>query len=359
MKIIHCADLHIDSNKFSKFSPEKRALKRHQILQNFVDMVDFAEKNKVTAIMLCGDVFDEKKVLKKTLKTVQEVIENHKNITFFYIWGNHDEGFTIFDKYPSNFVVFGNDFSKIDFGEVCIGGVSFQRNLPSDFYDSINFQKSDFNIMMMHGPVLTGDKYSEPIQLKRLDDKFIDYLALGHIHKKDEGKIDKRGTWSYSGCLESNSFSYLDEDYGFYLLNVHDGKMERKFIPFAKYKYRSVEIAVDKLKNIDELFGQIDKATASYGMLDIVRIVLVGQRKEDEEFDKNLIVEKYKNKFFYLEVLDETKIFFDIEKYAKERLSLKAEFIQEVMADEDLDEETKQEICIAGLEALKGEEISL
>lgn len=359
MKIIHCADLHIDCKKFSKFSSEKRALKRHQMLQNFVDMVDFAEKNKVTAILICGDMFEEKKVLKKSLKTVQEVIENHKDITFFYIWGNHDEECTIFDKCPSNFVVFGKEFSKIDFGEVCIGGVSFKRNFAPNFYDSIDFQKSDFNIMMMHGPVLTGDKYSDPIQLKKLDDKYIDYLALGHIHKKDDGKIDKRGIWAYSGCLESGSFSYLDDDYGFYLLNVQNGKMERTFVPFAKYKYRSLEIPVDNLKNVDDLFKLIDKKSTSFGMFDIVRIVLVGQRKEEEEINKNLIVEKYSNKFFYVEVLDNTKIFFDIEKYSKERLSLKAEFIQEVMADESIDEKTKQDICVAGLEVLKGEEISL
>ena len=228
MKIIHCADLHIDSNKFSKFSPEKRALKRHQILQNFVDMVDFAEKNKVTAIMLCGDVFDEKKVLKKTLKTVQEVIENHKDITFFYIWGNHDEGFTIFDKYPSNFVVFGNDFSKIDFGEVCIGGVSFQRNLPSDFYDSINFQKSDFNIMMMHGPVLTGDKYSEPIQLKRLDDKFIDYLQR-------HPEIDDR-LYPYYISRVSNIYFGNTDFLGGDWENWHGGEFADQDIP-EKYKY--------------------------------------------------------------------------------------------------------------------------
>lgn len=359
MKIIHCADLHIDCKKFSKFTSEKRALKRHQMLQNFVDMVDFAEKNKVTAILLCGDIFEEQKVLKKSLKVVQNTILEHKDITFFYIWGNHDENFTIFDDYPSNFVVFGKEFSKVDFGDVCIGGVSFQRTISPSFYESIAFQKSDFNIMMMHGPIEASDKYSCPIQLKKLDGKNIDYLALGHIHKKDGGKIDRRGEWAYCGCLESGSFSYVDDDYGFYLLDIKDGKLQRTFVPFAKYKYRSVEISVSNLKNVNEVFKEISLRTSSFGMFDIVRIVLTGQRKEGEEINKNLIYEKFNSQFFYLEVEDETKIVFDLEKYAKEKLSLKAEFVKEVMSDEMLSEEEKQQICVAGLEALKGEEISL
>ena len=290
---------------------------------------------------------------------MQNTILEHKDITFFYIWGNHDENFTIFENYPSNFVMFGREFSKVHFGEVCIGGMSFQRTISPSFYDDINFEKSDFNLMMMHQPIEMGDKYSDPVQIKKIEGKYIDYLALGHIHKKNGGAIGKRGVWAYSGCLESASFSYLGDEYGFYLLDIKDGKFQRTFVPFAKYKYQSVEISVNDLKNINEVFKEINLKTSSFGMFDIVRIVLNGQRKEDEEINKNLIYEKFNNQFFYLEVEDETKIVFDLEKYAKEKLSLKAEFVKEVMSDEMLNDEEKQQICVAGLEALKGEEISL
>ena len=359
MKIIQCADLHIDSKKFTKFTPEKRALKRHQMLQNFVDMVDFAEKNKISAILICGDMFDESKVLKKSLKTVQEAILSHPNIMFFYIWGNHDEGFEIFDVKPANFVAFGREFAKFEMQNVCVGGISFQRQIPSSFYEKVEFDKDKFNILMMHGPVDAGDKYSEPVQLKKLDHKNIDYLALGHIHKRDEGKIDSRGKWAFCGCLESASFSYLGKDFGFYVLNIENGKMTREFVPFAKYFYQSVEIDVSNVKNTSDVFAIVNQKTTNFGLNDIVRIVFVGKRKEGEEINKNMIVEKYANQFFFLEILDETKMIFDLERYAKETLSLKAEFIKNVMADETLTEEEKQQICIAGLEALKGEEISL
>lgn len=359
MKIIHCADLHIDRNKFNKFTSEKSMLKRHQTLQNFIDMVDYAEKNKITAILLCGDIFDTPRPLKRSVKAVQDAILGHKDITFFYIWGNHDENFMIFDKDPSNFVVFGKKFSKVDFGDVCIGGISFQRQLSPSFYDEIKFDEKDFNILMLHQPVGTADVYSEPIQIKKIDKKYIDYLALGHIHKKDEGKIDKRGIWAYSGCLESNSFNNIGNDFGFYVLDIKDKKMERTFVPFAKFFYQIIEIDVSKISASQDIFDLIDKKIQQLGKNVIVRFLFVGQRNEDLEINKNLIFEKYNSKFFYLEIEDNTKIVFDLEKYAKETLSLKAEFINQVMKDENLSEEEKQQICVIGLEALKGEELSL
>ena len=56
--------------------------------------------------------------------------------------------------------------------------------------------------------------------------------------------------------------------------------------------------------------------------------------------------------------MDKTKIVFDLEKYANEKLSLKAEFINTVMSSQ-LSEEEKQQICLTGIEVLKGEEVSL
>ena len=56
MKIIHCADLHLDLKMLSGLDTEKRKVKRLQLLQNFFNLLDFAEKNNVEAVLLCGDI---------------------------------------------------------------------------------------------------------------------------------------------------------------------------------------------------------------------------------------------------------------------------------------------------------------
>ncbi len=357
MKIIHCADFHIDSKSFEKFSAEKRNIKRAQLLQNFVDMVDFAEQNKVGAILLCGDIFDDKKPLKRSLKVVQDVILAHKDIIFFYIWGNHDEFVKIFDKNPDNFVCFGDNFGKIDLGDVTVGGVSFKRSFDENFYDQISFDKNDFNILMLHGQI-DSDKYFMGVDLKKLDTKDIDYIAFGHVHKRADGKIGKRGIWQYAGCVESQSFANVGKC-GFDVLDIKDKKLKKEFVPFSKYDYQIVRIDITNLNNFNEILNKIDENTSNFRKSDIVRIVFCGRISEDFELNVNVVLEKFKDKFFYVEVSNETKLVFDLKKYANESLSLKAEFINIVNADKTLTEDEKQQICLAGLEALKGEEVSI
>lgn len=352
MKIIHCADLHIDCK--TKFSLEKRLIKRHQILQNFVDLVTFAEKNQVSVILICGDLFEDKKPLKKSLKVVQDLILNHPAITFFYIYGNHDENVKIFEKSPQNFYAFGNKFNKVTLNDICIGGVSFLRQLPTDFYEQFDFDENTFNILLLHAPIET-DKYSDNIQLKKF--KNIDYLALGHIHKRASDKIG-RMTWAYCGCLESVSFSNLGEC-GFELLEINNHKLSKTFIPFSKYNYQIVQVDITQAKSLQDIVALIKQNSINLKENDIVRIVLKGNRNEELEINTFVIEEQFKNKFFYIEIVDESKVVFDLKKYAQEKLSLKAEFINKVFADASLTEEEKQQICLAGLQALKGEEVNI
>jgi len=355
MKIIHCADLHIDCK--TKFSAEKRNIIRNQLLQSFVDMVDFAEKNKVAAILLCGDIFEDRKPLKRSLKVLQDCISSHKNIQFFHVWGNHDENIKIFDKSQSNYICFGTTFSKVDFGDISIGGVSFRRQYGEEFYDSIDFDKNDFNIFMMHTPVETG-KYSEPLILKKVSSKYIDYLAMGHIHDRCEGSFGKRGTWAFSGCMNSTSFSDLGVQ-GFELLDISNGKLTKQFVPFSKYDFNVIEVDISNLSSINEVEIAVENVLKNYGENDILRIVFVGKKTEDLVVDCASIEQLFKNKVFYLEVFNKSRLIFDLKKYAAEKLSLKAEFVNTVFNDDTLTEEQKQQICSVGIEVLKGEEVHL
>ena len=53
----------------------------------------------------------------------------------------------------------------------------------------------------------------------------IDYLALGHIHSYKCHKLDKRGVYCYSGCLEGRGFDECG-DKGFVLLETEEDRLE-------------------------------------------------------------------------------------------------------------------------------------
>ena len=68
MRIIHCADIHVDSKMESHFSKEQADDRRKEIVDTFSSMVQFAKKNDVKVIIIAGDLFDTKTSQQKSIK---------------------------------------------------------------------------------------------------------------------------------------------------------------------------------------------------------------------------------------------------------------------------------------------------
>ena len=66
MKLIHCADIHLNSSLSTHLDGEKRKQRRTEILHTFLRMVDYAEEQSVDGILIAGDLFDTKKVDRST-----------------------------------------------------------------------------------------------------------------------------------------------------------------------------------------------------------------------------------------------------------------------------------------------------
>ena len=99
----------------------------------------------------------------------------------------------------------------------------------------------------------------------------------------------------------------------------------------------------------------MDSQNVSYK--DLLRVILRGTYEED--FEKSVeIIKEHFSKYFYFEVVDESRMKLNIEKIKNEKLSFKYEFIS-LVENSMLDEEDKQKICEIGLEALKGEGLNL
>ena len=64
MKIIHTADIHLGS-KINKFPKDISNERKQEIRNSFLRMVNYANENGVSLILLSGDVFDSDKPFKK------------------------------------------------------------------------------------------------------------------------------------------------------------------------------------------------------------------------------------------------------------------------------------------------------
>ena len=91
MKLIHCADLHLDSKMETNLSKEKSRERKNEILITFERMVEYAKLNEVRAIIIAGDMFDKSQITQKAKKIVKNAIYSNPKIDFIYLKGNHDE----------------------------------------------------------------------------------------------------------------------------------------------------------------------------------------------------------------------------------------------------------------------------
>lgn len=358
MKIIHCSDLHLDSKMEANLDKEKARQRKNEILLSFQNMIDFANENDVKIIIIAGDLFDKNKVSVKAKNIVKDAILAHPNIDFIYLKGNHDEESFIIDEVPENLKLFnGNRWETYRYENIVISGIEFGEKDNYEIYKTLMLNQNDFNIVVLHGQEANyADKKdkTEIINLKELKNKNIDYLALGHIHKYKMEKLDNRGMYCYSGCLEGRGFDECG-DKGFVLLNIENNKIDTQFIKNSTRNLEEIEVDITDTLTTTEVEMKIDEKIKDISRENLIKIVLTGKVAINSERDIEYLLKKYSDQFYFIKIYDKTTLKINYMDYENDA-SLKGEFIRMVLNEKLTDEEKKQ-IIITGIRSLSGEDI--
>jgi DNA repair exonuclease SbcCD nuclease subunit len=368
MKIIHCADVHLDSRLSANLDDSKAKMRREEILNTFLRMIDYGAEQGVEAILIAGDLFDTMRVRASVRNAVESAIRKHPDIQFYLLRGNHEaSGFLdALETVPENLKLFGEEWTSYVLnpsgaGNIVLTGAELTAGGAGLLYSSLVLDNDHFNIVMLHGQQnnYMGKNQAETIALGELRNKGIDYLALGHVHEYHMEELDKRGKWCYSGCLEGRGFDECGE-HGFVLLDIDEESLTYKceMIPFAGRKFHVKEVDVTGCMDSSEMADVIGDALAQsdFHPKDMVKVVLTGQ--VDVSCEKNLefMTRRLEDLFFFIRLYDETKLSVDYDSFLLDE-SLKGEFVRQVQAAGELDQETKLTIIRYGLQALAGEDI--
>ncbi|MGM9969631.1 MAG: exonuclease SbcCD subunit D [Anaeroplasma sp.] len=350
MKIIHTADLHLDSSLESNLDSIKAKERKRELLLNFERLVSYANTNNIEAIIIAGDLFDKPRVSIKTKDYVMDIIESNRNIDFIYLSGNHDEDvfFNFLEQKPDNLLIFDSKWKTINYKDVDITGISKTFTKSDTMYDLLNLDKNRLNIVVMHGDI------ESEINLTSLKHKNIDYLALGHIHKYQKGELDERGTYVYSGCLEGRGFDEIGPK-GFVLLETSIKKIKSQFIPFSKRELREINVDISDSENWSEIRRKINIKLNSVPKTDMVKIKLTGYYDLRLIKQIELLTESLNEQFYFAKVDDRSKLRINPMDYEND-ISLKGEFIRNVLAS-GLSDEEKNQVIEYGIKALMKEEI--
>lgn len=413
VRLIHTADLHLDSAFSSRFSKEEAEERRRNLLIAWNKLLQYGIERKVQAILISGDLFDSPVVSRSTMEIFLSSIRKNPEISFFYLRGNHDtkNTFRFRDDLPKNLFLFSKEGKKYRLKEklVLLGqefygterrnefpeepyGTERRSEFPEESYgtesllelpeepeelveeellspssakDAVqsiwNLKEEDCNILMLHGALREGGpevQNEQGISLKQLSRYPIHYLALGHIHKREEGKCGSL-YYIYPGCLQGRGFDEEGEK-GFYYLEIEEETKEIKaeFVPLKEGEFRIIPLFLSEEDGTLDAEEKIRESLKKEGAeaKDSVRIILKGEKRAEEERNLRYLEKQLEGEYAYIEIKDETKLSLRKEEFIHEK-GLKGEFLRMVSESESLSEEEKEKLMILGIGLLQGEEL--
>ena len=289
-RFIHCADLHLGARfrGVGKKDPTRAEAMRQSVFDSFRRVVDTAISEKVDAMFISGDSFDEDTITPATRYFLAEELRRVA-IPVFMVKGNHDP-VTSWDEsipFPANVHVFGTDVERLDIPGVEgaeVVGASFrewhdERNIPSMMHGS----SDRFTVACVHCDVDNpgADYQYSPCSMSDFYGKGVDYWALGHIHKRS---VLSQNPWVvYPGNIQGRSFKESGEK-GAYLVTVTDGRVsEARFIPTQGMVWHDLEQDITGL-DVDSLTQTLSQKIARGS---IARITLTGAGDLDRMCRRN------------------------------------------------------------------------
>ncbi|MBP3918007.1 MAG: metallophosphoesterase [Clostridia bacterium] len=379
MKILHTADWHLASPLTCRLSEAQARERRNELLSRFADMVQYAKAQDVCAVLICGDISDGGVLPFQIQDYLCDVMQNAAPIRFFLIPGNHDcilgsdaaanptiggifsaGRFAVRGGLPENITVFGDAWETVPLLDGVT--VSGRATAPTEKPLVPTVPSDAYHIVMLHGAVRQTETQTDAydIDMSAMAQHHIDYLALGHYHSFQHGKLDQRGTWCYPGCPEGRGFDECG-DKGFVLLTLNRDLSrgnpyvaQAEFIPFAKRRFHRVPL---NIKDIPDSMQALEKAALlavkEIPETDFIRVILCGEEEPETVRDIEYLQKRLSEKFYYAEVTDERKTRLNPEKYQYD-ISLRGEFVRRVMRS-SLSDEEKADILHCGLAALRGE----
>ena len=342
MKIIHCADIHLGS-VLTSLPKELADSRKAEVRVSFAKMADYARDNGISVILLSGDVFDKPTPASKDLNFFYDIVEKHPDIDFLYLRGNHD-----LKKEPENYPnlkVFSEKWNSYEYGDVTVSGIELCEGNSDSCYSTLTLDKSKKNIVMLHGQV------GSEINLTKLRDKYIDYLALGHVHSFGDGEIDRRGKYAYCGCLEGRGFDETGEK-GFVILDTDGVGISYEFHPFSQRVIEEHRVDISGTDSVYDVCKKV-KDTVNLKENGIYRIVLTGETESDCSGIENDVKTFLASYCGHVSVKNGTTVRILYEDYIND-LSLRGELVRLVQSS-DRTEEEKSIIVRYILKALSGE----
>ena len=286
MKFVHLADVHFDAPfKTITDRAELGTTRRLEQREAFKNVIEFIKENKVECLFICGDLYEQEYIKKSTINYINDLFKEIRNTQIFIIPGNHDpyinNSYYKSFEWSENVKIFTENVEKVENEDICIYGYGFNNyEMNLNQLKNINIENKDkINILITHGTIINGNEVNgiyNPISKNELLSKGFDYIALGHIHKRDE---------FYPGSLISMGFDELGE-HGFIYGEINEKGINTTFIRADKRELKEIDLDVSNIYSEDELIEKLNLINTEDNLY---KVNLIGERNFIINLDIKLI----------------------------------------------------------------------
>ncbi len=336
MKFLHLADSHLGESMPLYRTPPNN-WRGEAFIKNYYKALKPALEGQVDFVLHAGDLFDKyhinMDIIGRAMVPLRKIAS--RGIPIFISPGNHER-----EHIPGGLLLAGDNihiFSKpeaIEFtvkGEkVIVVGFPFIRHNSRKTFRKIidksgwKHKKDAFSILLCH-QTFEGAKVGtrnftfrngeHVVQVTDIPRGF-GYVACGHVHKQQTIRTNNT-LIGYAGSTERVSFQEMNEDKGFYIVEVKDGIAHPTFRKLSATRMEIISVDTTS-KTAEDIIRVIDKQITDSKPSTILRFHLHGEidaeklkviplylykKKRDDirvEFRKdNLVILKDRKKRFY------------------------------------------------------------
>lgn len=369
IKILQAGDLHFDT-PFKELNKKLSLMSKEELLEVFSRIIDLCVDNSVDIFLLTGDIFDNLTVDKKTLIYIKKQLERIQNIRVFISPGNHDpyneKSFYKLIDWPKNVHIFKGEIESVIIEDlkVAVWGAGFNNSyVRKSLLKDTEVNKDYINIMTIHGDISNSDEGNEynPITLKDIGKSNLDYIAIGHRHNFSGILKEKNTYYAYAGCPQGRGFDETG-DKGVIIGDISKEVVDLKFKRTSKRNYYLAEIDISNSMGYEEIKVKIlNEIKEEDRQQNFYKIILKGEVEAFINLNENIILEKIKDYFYYVKVIDKTEVKLDFDKIAED-YSIKGVYARkllEMVKNQELEEEVIKMALKIGIQSLSSGEVNL
>lgn len=304
-RFLHLADLHLASG-FGGSAATKARL-RSSILESFGDAMSFAIAERLDAVLIAGDVYDEEKLTPRIAARILDELERVASAGIDVLWvtGNHDPGAAgqrahdwlvkDLDRANATWRQRVHVFDGPEPRAVHIGNVGLvigaghprdreSRNLAATFplLSELTIEPGRAIVGLLHtqveGAPQEHARYA-PSTYADFEARPYSYWALGHVHLRQQA-VPNQPVW-YCGNLMGRSAKPAEcGAKGGLLVTAEPGRSAvPEFVSFGRHRWERV--VIDTHARHDELVAAVHDADYRDGLLDALQTALQARLPQD------------------------------------------------------------------------------